>query len=176
MSAGQQTGPPCIIMDLAVRWRIDAALFLVLSAALLVWALAVASARTAGLEFVTATGVALLVDRLAPSLTDPATIAERSLEQPVGAYQESTARYVIMALGITIAFAAVTLVVALAVGSTSDGFAPLAGVSAAIGITRLIGVRRLRRLEQAQRIRLSARAGRWVGGSHTYYARPDLGL
>jgi hypothetical protein len=165
--------PPRVV-DLASRWSMDAALFLTLSALLLVWSLALAPASA--VAFLITVGVGLLVDRAAPSLTDPAKIAEQSLEQPVGAYHESTARYVVTAVLAAAVFVAVALAFALALGSSSEGVAPLAGVSAAIGISRVLGVRKLRRLERERHIRLSADVGRWWRRSRTYYARPDLGI
>jgi hypothetical protein len=125
VSAVERTGPPCIV-DLAPRWTIDAALFLTLSAALLVWSIALTSARAAGVTVAIAAGAALLADRFAPSLTHPATIAEQSLEQPIGAYHQSMARYLVTAVAVIAVFAAVTFGVGFLLGSSTDGIAPLA--------------------------------------------------
>ena len=175
MSAVEQTGTICIV-DLAPRWTIDAVLFLAVSAALLAWSIAVTSARASAVTFVVAVVAAVVADRVVSSLTDPAKIADQSLEQPIGAYHESMARYLATAVLILAIFVGVSLAFALALGSAPDGAAPLAGVSAAIGISRLIGVRRLRRLERERHIRLSAGAGMVWRGPRTYYARPDLGI
>jgi hypothetical protein len=171
----EQTGPPCII-DLAQRWKLDAALFLALSAALLAWSIAVTSARAAAVAAVIAVGASLLADRFAGSLTDPAKLADQSTELPVGAYQETVGRYLVTAAIVLAVFVAVSLAVGLVLGTSAEGVAPLAGITAAIGINRLVGARRLRRLERERHIRLSARAGSVWRGRRTYYTRPDLGI
>ena len=171
MSAVEQTGPPCII-DLAPRWAIDAVLFLTLSAVLLAWGMTSVSAPRSAVGFIIAAAIGLLVDRMVPALTDPATIADESVEQPIGAYQQARARYLVAAVPVVLLFAAI----AAAFSSSPEGAGTLAGLSAAIGFTRLIGVHRLRRLERDRHIRLSARAGIWRRGPRTFYTRPDLGI
>jgi len=122
-------------------------------------------------DFVVLAVVALLVDRVVPTLPDPVEVADRCEELPAYAPRRSATAYVLEGAAWIALFGAVLAGLTLWLGTPQL----VAGVLAAMGTVRLAGVRRVHRVEQARHIRLSVRLGRGQRRKHIFYARPTSG-
>jgi hypothetical protein len=153
-----------VVLDVATRWRIDAALTLIASAAFLRWSLdrgGTAHALIAfGVEFV----AGLLIERWVGVQPGAARLAAAA-PLPAGARDGSTLRYAVDCVVWTLVLCAVLAALAVALNDASF----YGGWLAAFGIARLVGAARARRLERRDGVRLRVTVGSWRQRTSRYY-------
>jgi hypothetical protein len=154
-----------VVLDVATRWRIDGAVFLVASAGFMGWSIAENGAATSFLAFAieVATGIAL--ERWISMLPGDERLADAD-PLPAGARNGSPIRYAVEGAVWMLLTSAVTAAVALSLGDTRF----IGGWFAAWGIVRLVGAARARRIERRDRVQLRVGLGPWRRRTGGYYA------
>jgi hypothetical protein len=168
------TERPTVVIDVAVKWTVDAALFFTMSAAFLLWGVIARSATTNILTFAIMATVALLLDRLRPFLPDAARLGAGHDRPPGDAVRRATLRYVgAAAVVMTVAFVIEALIIVVAL-NVQPGF--VAGWMTAFFVARLRGLAAAREIERTSGVRLSVRLQRsmWRSRAPAFYATPRL--
>lgn len=168
------TERPIVLIDLAAKWTVDAAAFLILSAGFLGWGVIERSPSANILTFAIMAVVALLFDRITPLLPDATGLGAAHERPPVDATQRTWKRYATgIGAGMLLTLCAVQAVFVVALG-VQPGF--FAGFAAAYCVSRLRALGTVRELERATGVRLSIRLQRaaWRRQTREVYAIPRL--
>jgi hypothetical protein len=164
---------PTVVIDVVMKWAVDAALLLAIAAGFLLWGVVARSATANILTFAIMATLAMLLDGLRPFLSDAAALAQAHEPPPDDAVRRTWTRYAAEAVGAmgVLACIQVALVVDL---SIQPGF--FAGWMTAYGVSRLRALATARELERTKHARLSARFQRslWHARAPEYYATPRL--
>jgi hypothetical protein len=150
-----------VVLDVATRWRIDAALFLVAGAGFLGWSIAEGRARGALVALVVEVVVGVLLERWTSLLPSETRLAGAD-PLPAGAQTGSPFRYAVAGVGRVLLISAVSGGIAVALGD--EAFA--GGFFGAYAVIHLIGAARARRVERRDRVALRVSVGR---RRHGYY-------
>jgi hypothetical protein len=150
-----------VVLDVATRWRIDAALFLAAGAGFLGWSIAQGHASGALIAVVVEVAVGVLLERWTSLLPSETRLAGAD-PLPAGARTGSPVRYAVVGVGRTLLISAVSGGIAIALGDVT--FA--GGFFGAYAVIHLIGAARARRVERRDRIALRVSVGR---RRHGYY-------
>jgi hypothetical protein len=150
-----------VVLDVATRWRIDAALFLIAAAGFLGWSVTEGHASRALVAFVVEVVVGVLLERWT-SLLPSATRLAGADRLPAGAQTGSPFRYAVVGAGRVLLVCAVSGGIAFSLGDES--FA--GGFFGAYAAIHLLGAARARRVERRDRVALRVSAGR---RRHGYY-------
>jgi hypothetical protein len=151
-----------VVLDVATRWRIDAAVFLLASAGFLGWSIAENGAGPSLVAFAVEVVIGIAFERWISTLPGDDRLAGAD-SLPAGARNGSLIRYAVEGVVWMLLTSAVTAAIALALGDTRL----IGGWFAAWGIVRLVGAGRARRIERRDRVQLRVGLGPWrrrIGG------------
>jgi hypothetical protein len=153
-----------IVLDVATRWRIDAALTLTAAAAFLGWSIAVSGPAHSLIAFVVEIAGGLVIERWVGVLPGAGRLAAAD-PLPAGARERSGLRYAIDAVVWTLALCAVPAALSAVLNDASF----YGGWLAAFAIMHLLGAARARRIERRDRVRLRVAVGSWRNRRGRYY-------
>jgi hypothetical protein len=145
-----------VVLDVATRWRIDAALFLLAAAGFLGWSIAASGAAGSLVAFAIEVCVGVALERWISTLPGEERLTSAG-PLPAGARHGSAVRYAaegvcwMLVLGVVLAVLAVVFADTRLYG----------GLLAAFAIVRLIGAARARRIERRDRVGLRVGVGSW---------------
>jgi hypothetical protein len=154
-----------VVLDVATRWRIDAAVLLLASAGFLGWSIAETGAAPSLVAFAIEVVVGIAFERWISTLPGDERLAGAD-PLPAGARNGSPIRYAVEGVVWMLLTSAVTAGIALALGDTRL----IGGWFAAWGIVRLAGAARARRIERRDRVQLRVGLGPWRRRTGGYYA------
>jgi hypothetical protein len=167
------TERPTVLMDVTAKWAVDAAFFLALAAAFLLWGVIDRSAARNLLSWAFMAIVAMLIDRMSPILPDTKPLADEHDRPPAEAVRRTVPRYAAGATGVIAAL--VLLQAAIVVVLAPPGF--FAGWMTAYGVSRLRSLAAAREIERTSGVRLSVSLppGLWRRRPPVFYATPCTG-
>jgi hypothetical protein len=153
-----------VVLDVATRWRIDAALTLTASAAFLGWSIAARGAARSLIAFVVEIAAGLLIERWVGLLPGVARLAAAA-PLPAGARERSGLRYAVDGVIWTLALCAVPAALSVVLNDASF----YGGWLAAFAIMHLLGAVHARRIERRDQVRLRVAVGSWRNRRARYY-------
>jgi hypothetical protein len=168
------TERPTVVIGVAAKWAVDAALFFVMSAGFLVWGLIARSASVNILTFAIMATLALLFDRLRPLLPGAAALGAGHDRPPDHAVRRTWPRYTLEATGVMAVASVVEALIIVVALSAQPGF--VGGWMVAYCVSRLRALTAARAIERTSGIRLSMRLQRsvWRTRAPAFYATPRL--
>ena len=116
------TERPTVVIGVATKWAVDAALFFVMSAGFLLWGLIARSASVNILTFAIMATLALLFDRLRPLLPGAAALGGGHDRPPDHAVRRTWPRYTLEATGVMAAASVVEALIIVVALSAQPGF------------------------------------------------------
>ena len=156
-----------VVIDVVIRWRIDAAISLIAGIGFFAAGAAAASFARAVLSFVIGFVVGTLLERISSTLPSSDRLADAGA-LPDGARRTSLRRYVVETLtGFTVFYSVLAVAIWAWAGPQLYGW--LGGWLAAHGIARLYGAARARGIERTAGVVLLTGVGSWRNRTSGYY-------
>jgi len=156
-----------VVIDVVIRWRIDAAISLIAGIGFFAAGAAAASFARAVLSFVIGFVVGTLLERISSTLPSSDRLADAGA-LPDGARRTSLRRYVVETLtGFTVFYGVLAVAIWAWAGPQLYGW--LGGWLAAHGIARLYGAARARGIERTAGVVLLTGVGSWRNRTSGYY-------